>query len=97
MLPSGNSGESNCRNHVWPLASRAVNPGLVPADFSRSSVHFSGDGGVSELTPRASWAAVIGAAPMRLVNQLESGTSSMVLMLPARVFDGLRLAVTNRL
>ena len=32
---------------------------------------------------------------MRLVNQLESGTSSMVLMLPARVFDGLRLEVAN--
>ncbi len=74
-----------------------MNPGLVPADFSRSSVHFCGDGGTSELTPRASWAAVIDVLPMRLVNQLESGTSSIVLTLPARVFEGLRLAFTNRL
>ena len=29
-----------------------------------------------------------GRARMRLVNQLESGTSSIVLMFPARVFDG---------
>src|SRR5262249_58321728 len=85
------------RNHVWPFASRAVKPGLVPADFSRSSTHFSGDGAVSELTPRAICSAVIGEAPMRLTNQLESGTSSMVLTLPAFVFDGFFEALTKRL
>ena len=41
---SGNSGMSNCTNQVWPFASRAVNPGLVPARFSRSRTHFSGAG-----------------------------------------------------
>ena len=59
-------------------------PGFVPADFSRSTVHVSGDGGVSELAPRASCAAVMSAVPMRFVNQLESGTSSVVLTLAAR-------------
>jgi len=41
--------------------------------------------------------AVTGDVPIRLVNQLESGTSSMVLMLRARVFEGSCFAVTNRL
>ena len=69
----------------------------MPTDFSRSRTHFSGTGAVSELTPLARRSGVIGSAPMRLVNQLESGTSSMVLTFPARVLEGLRVAVTNRL
>jgi hypothetical protein len=88
VLPSGESGASNCRNHVRPFASRAVNPGLVPEFFSRSRTHFSGAGPGSELGPLARRSVAIGSAPMRLVNQLESGTSSMVLMFPARVLDG---------
>jgi hypothetical protein len=40
---------------------------------------------------------VIGFEPIRLVNQLESGTSSMVLMFFARRPLGVWPAVTNRL
>src|SRR4051794_29424655 len=97
VLASGNWGASNCTNQVWPFASRAAKPGLVPADFSRSSVHRSGPGAAVELMPRASCSLVNGAVPARLTNQLESGTSSVVLTLPALVFEAFRSALTKRL
>src|SRR6476660_124740 len=97
VAPPGLLGGSNPRNHVSPLASFAVKPGFAPAVFSRTITHFSGAGGRPMTGPCASWAAVTSVEPIRFVNQLESGTSSIVLMFRARVFDGLWSAVTNRL
>ena len=96
VAPFGFEGGSNDTNHVSPLASRAVNPGAYPDAFSRMITHFSGAGGGPTLGPRSSCSSGT-ALTMRLVNQLESGTSSMVLMFCARVFDGARSAVTKRL
>ena len=95
VAPSGFDGGSNERNQVSPLAPRAVNPGANPDDFSRMTVQRSAAGGGPRLVPRSSSSTGSAFAPMRLVNQLESGTSSMVLMFWARVFDGLRLEVAK--
>src|SRR5688500_17496163 len=88
---------SKARNQVSPFASVAVKPGCAPDDFSRISTHFDGSGGAPTFGPRASSSALIGREPIRLVNQLESGTSSMVLMFFARNPVGSYFAVTNRL
>ena len=60
---------------------------LGTALLSRPTItHRSGAGGRSTLGPRARSSARSGMRPMRLVNQLESGTSSIVLtLLRARV------------
>jgi hypothetical protein len=64
-----------------------VNPGVTPSFFPETMVHFPAAGPVAVSGPFATSATVIGReAMMRLVNQLESGTSSMVLMLIARRF-----------
>ena len=97
VAPFGFDGGSNEMNQVSPLASRAVNPGAYPDDFSRMMVHFSGAGGGPALGPRTTSSTDTARLPMRLVNQLESGTSSTVLMLRARLFDGVRSLVTKRL
>ena len=89
VAPSGYSGGSNSRNHVSPRASRAVKPGWAPEVFSRISTHFEGSGGAPMMGPRAICSTDTGTVPMRLVNQLESGTSSMVLTFWARRPDGL--------
>ena len=61
-------------------------------------VHFSGAGGGPAFGSAHDLVdATARPLPMRLVNQLESGTSSIVLMLRARLFDGVRSAVTKRL
>src|SRR5262249_53546339 len=85
------------RNHVSPLASLAVNPGAKPADFSRVIVHRSGLGARPVSGPRTTSSAVTRRGSTRLVNQLESGTSSIVLTLRAWTLDGLRPGVTKRL
>src|SRR5262245_40084856 len=85
VAPSRNFGGSNSRNHVSPLASLAVKPGWAPAVFSRMSVHLDGSGGAPTFGPRVSASTVMGVVPIRFVNQLESGTSSMVLMFFARI------------
>ena len=66
------------------MASLAVKPGCAPEVFSRISTQFDGSGGAPTFGPRTSSSFVIGLVPMRLVNQLESGTSSIVLMFFAR-------------
>ena len=45
VAPSGNSGGSNSRNQVSPLASLAVKPGCAPAVFSLISTQCDGSGG----------------------------------------------------
>src|SRR5262245_55334418 len=97
VAPSGEFGGSNDTNHVWPLASIAVKPGAKPPLFSRVMVQRSGLGGGPEFGPRTKSSAEAAGGRMRFVNQLESGTSSIVLTLPARTFDDFFAGVTNRL
>src|SRR5262245_37514030 len=97
VAPSGNSGGSNSRNQVSPLASLAVKPGCMPDVFSRITTHFDGSGGAPTFVPRTSSSIVKGLLPTRFVNQLESGTSSIVLRFLARRPLGSYLDVTNRL
>ena len=59
------------------------------------TVQRSAAGGGPRLVPLNKSSTDSALAPMRLVNQLESGTSSMVLMFWARVLDGLRLEVAK--
>src|SRR5688500_12003050 len=96
VAPSGLDGGSNEMNHVSPFASRAVKPGAKPADFSLITVHFALAGGAPGVDRWTISPAVSGCASIRLVNQLESGTSSIVLTLCARTFSGCLDAVTNR-
>ena len=56
----------------------------------------SGFGAGPAFGPRTKSAVDRGRGRMRLVNQPESGTSSIVLMLPRAMFDGFA-GVTNRL
>jgi hypothetical protein len=79
------------------LASLAVTPGLPPADFCLKMTHFDGSGGAPRFGPRTSSSMLTVRAPTRLVNQLESGTSSIVLMFCARNPDGLRPGSANEL
>ncbi len=93
---------SSSMNQVSPRASRALNPGWTPDVFSPINTQCDGSGGAPAIGPRAisirrdpRLSGLIG--PIRFVNQLESGTSSIELMSRARVPDGLWPAVTNRL
>ena len=60
------------------------------------TTHFDGSGGLPTLAARISSAFAIGRVAMRFVNQLESGTSSIVLMFRARVPLASWSGVTNR-
>src|SRR6218665_2201791 len=95
VAPRGFFFASNETNQVSRLASLAVKPGAAPALFSRVSVHRCAAGAGPATGPRCSSSAVIGRLPIRLVNQLESGTSSTVLMLPAGVLVGFCPDVTK--
>ena len=64
-----------------------VKPGETPFAL-RLTIHLPGAGPVSSLGPRIISSTVIGRVPARFVNQLESGTSSMVLTLAARPTSG---------
>src|SRR5205809_2772400 len=97
LAPSFQPGVSHERNQVSPPASAAVNPGEAPALFSREITQRSGLGGGPTFGPRTRSSADSERGRMRLVNQLESGTSSIVLTSRARVFDGCRDWVMNRL
>src|SRR5262245_48414427 len=97
VAPSGAHGGSNSRNQVSPLASLAVKPGCEPDVFSLNSTHFDGSGGAPTCGPRVISSAEIGRAPMRLVNQFESGTSPIVLMFCARKPLDSRPELTNKL
>ena len=70
-------------NHVRPAVSRMVKPGVMPSLLPETTVHLPGAGPLVVSGPRRTSSTVSGRAPARLVNQLESGTSSMVLMLTA--------------
>ncbi len=83
VAPSGLVGASKDTNHVSPRASWAVNPAAKPLDFSRMTVHDASSGGAATFGPVTSSSADSPRVPIRLVNQLESGTSSMLLTLPA--------------
>src|SRR6185436_7971698 len=72
-------------------------PGCEPDVFSFVRIQRDGSGGSPRFGPRAISSAETVVAPIRFVNQFESGTSSMVLMFCARVPDGRYAAVTNRL
>src|SRR5262245_28054433 len=90
VAASGLYGGSNSRNHVSPVASLAVMPACAPDVFSLKMTHREGSGGAPTLGPRTTSSIVSALVPMRLVNQLESGTSSMVLTFCARSPEGLR-------
>ena len=87
VAPSGFAGASNETNQVSPAASFAVKPAAYPRS-SRGSRSTTRD--PAPCRCRALDQFVVGqrTAPMRLVNQLESGTSSMVLMFCARTPSG---------
>src|SRR3954463_5678632 len=97
VAPSGYPGASNEMNHVSPFASFAVKPGANPALFSRVMVQSSGLGAGLVFGPRTRSSALIFRGMIRLVNQLESGTSSIVFTLIAWTFEALRPGVANRL
>ena len=84
-------------NHRSPFESRIVKPGVTPSLFPDAIVHLPGAGPVAVSGPFATSSTVIGLVPMiRFVNQLESGTSSMVLMLIARRFMSGSPGLPNR-
>ena len=66
-----------------------MKPGWAPDVFSLMSTQRDGSGGAPRLGPRTISSTVTVVVPIRFVNQLESGTSSIVLMFFARVPDGL--------
>ena len=71
-------------NHMTLALSRMVKPGVTPSLLPDTTVHLPGAGPLVVSGPRRTSSAVSGRTPARLVNQLESGTSSMVLMFSAR-------------
>src|SRR6187399_301718 len=75
---------SNAINQVTPALSRIVNPGAAPSLLARMTVNLPGAGPVPVIGPRTISAMLNGCARIRLVNQLEFGTSSMVLIFIAR-------------
>ena len=75
-----------------------MKPGVTPSLLPDASVHLPGAGPFPVFGPLATSSTLIGAPPMmRLVNQLESGTSSIVLMLIARRFMSGSPGLPNRL
>jgi hypothetical protein len=84
VAASGKPFASNDTNQRSPFASRIVKPGANPACLGRTTDHLPGAGPVPASGPRTASSVDTGWARMRLVNQLESGTSSIVLMLRAR-------------
>src|SRR5215203_5105461 len=97
VAPSGLAGASKDTNQVSPAASFAVNPAANPEVFSRMIVQDEGSGGGPLLGPLINSSLFRVRVPMRLVNQLESGTSSTVLAFSARMPAGALRGVTNRL
>ena len=61
-----------------------VKPGVMPSLLPEIAVHTPGAGPLEVSGPRRTSSTVNSRAPIRLVNQLESGTSSTVLTLIAR-------------
>src|SRR5688572_18130475 len=96
VAASGNPFASNDTNHVSPLLSVIVNPGANPVVFGLTTAHLPAAGPLPVSGPRTASSTESGRARIRLVNQLESGTSSIVLMLPAATFDALSPGRLNR-
>ena len=71
-------------NHVSPVASCIVKPGAAPTSLEPVTVHVPAAGPSPARGPRTASSIDTGRARIRLVNQLESDTSSIVLTLPAR-------------
>jgi hypothetical protein len=69
---------------MTPAESRIVMPGVTPSVLGSMIVQGPAAGPVPESGPFAASAGDHCAVPARLVNQLESGTSSMVLTFTAR-------------
>ncbi len=85
-------------NQRAPALSMIVKPGVTPSLLPADTVHFPGAGPSPVLGPVATSSTVSGLEPrIRLLNQLESGTSSMVLMLCARRFMSGSPGLPNRL
>ena len=82
IRPRDSPAASKLTNQVSPFGSVQVKPGENPADFARMIVHLPGAGGRPSIGPRTASSFETGRVPMRLVNQLESGTSSTVFTLP---------------
>ena len=84
-------------NQRSPFASRIVKPGVTPSLLPDAIVHLPGAGPVAVSGPLATSSTRHRLAPMiRFVNQLESGTSSIVLMLIARRFMSGSPGLPNR-
>src|SRR4051812_2120471 len=84
LAARGDPAASNVRNQTSPLESRTVNPGAKPDVFGRITVHEPLAGPLVVFGPAVSSAIDTGRAYTRLMNQLESGTSSIVLTSRAR-------------
>ena len=84
VAASGCPAASKDTNQISPPASRIVNPGATPASFRETTLQVPGAGPLPVSGPRATSSGVRARARMRLVNQFESGTSSIVLTLRAR-------------
>ena len=97
IWPRGSRADRSSRTRSLRSESVAVKPGEKPADFARVIVHLPVAGGAPSIGPRTASSIEIGRVPMRLVNQLESGTSSTVFTLPARTFASGSPGRVNRL
>ena len=84
VAASGWPAASNDTNQRSLAESRIVKPGANPASFGDTTFHLPAAGPSPTSGPRAISSSVTGRARMRLVNQPESGTSSIVLTFRAR-------------
>jgi hypothetical protein len=81
---SGFDGGSNLMNQSVLARSRTVKPGVMPSLLPETTVHGPSAGGPDEFGPRTYSSTVSARRPRRFVNQLESGTSSIVFTFTAR-------------
>ena len=84
VAASGWPAASNDTNQRSPRESRIVNPGAKPASFGDTTLQGPGAGPLPVIGPRDTSSGVTARVRMRLVNQFESGTSSIVLTFLAR-------------
>ena len=76
---------SNFRKYVSPSESFDRKPGVTPCVFPPMTVSVPRAGPSPRFAPRISCSGEIAFMPIRLVNQLESGTSPSVLIFTARL------------
>ena len=82
VCSSGFSWVSNLTRNLLPRASATTKPGLVPPTLPPTT-RIGSFGGPVEEAPRPASAGVTWRTPTRLVNQVESGTSSSALVFQA--------------